>query len=159
MYPYFPSTHAFLDLFLPATPYPVRSLSDVPFHAPLTPFPSPINYSYNSFFGQELDALIQDGGTGMESDMETPHPLIRPHTARDMYHDLATPHFSNCTVPVVFFLYANGNFGEVFERLHVLLWAARQKDAWDPRYSILFNTMGQAMTNALKLFRCEMCGD
>ena len=41
---------------------------------------------------------------------------------------------------------------EMFEKLFVVLWAAAQKDAWDPRYSILFSSLGQGMSQSLKAF-------
>ena len=41
---------------------------------------------------------------------------------------------------------------EMFEKLFVVLWAAAQKGAWDPRYSILFNSLGQGMSQSLTAF-------
>ena len=40
----------------------------------------------------------------------------------------------------------------MLEKLFVVLWAAAQKNAWDPRYSILFNSLGQGMSQSLKAF-------
>ena len=40
---------------------------------------------------------------------------------------------------------------EIYEKLFVVLWAATQKDAWDPRYTIMINTMGQKIPESLKI--------
>lgn len=44
------------------------------------------------------------------------------------------------------------NAHEMFEKLFVVLWAAAQRDAWDPRYSIVFNSLGQHLHPSLALF-------
>ena len=62
------------------------------------------------------------------------NPVFRPRTSQEEAPDLARPHFSNCTVPVVFFTYFPHNFGESFERILVLLWVANRKKAWDKRW-------------------------
>ncbi|GAX72882.1 hypothetical protein CEUSTIGMA_g337.t1 [Chlamydomonas eustigma] len=80
-----------------------------------------------------------------------PDPMIRPRTTREQTHDLAHPEFSNCTVPVIFYLSYMFNVHEIFEKMFVPLWVATQRDAWDPRYSIIFQSLGQSLPSNLKL--------
>ena len=77
----------------------------------------------------------------------------RPHsTTAEQSPDLVQPYFSNCTIPIVFFLSYMNNAHEMFEKLFVVLWAAAQRDAWDPRYTIIFNSLGQHLHPSLALF-------
>ena len=80
-----------------------------------------------------------------------PPSLLRPRTNAEQSPDLAHPHFSNCTIPVVFFLSYMNNAHEMFEKLFVVLWAAAQRDAWDKQYSIVFNALGQHLHPSLAL--------
>ncbi len=40
----------------------------------------------------------------------------------------------------------------MFEKMFVVLWAASQRGAWDKRYTIVFNSMGQSIPRNLQLF-------
>jgi len=64
---------------------------------------------------QALVAPIGSGGSDLGGSIDTPSPIIRPHTAFDTFPDLANPHFSNCTIPVVFFLYGHYNIAGTWE--------------------------------------------
>jgi hypothetical protein len=78
---------------------------------------------------QALVAPIGSGGSDRidaGDSIDTPSPIIRPHTAFDTFPDLANPHFSNCTIPVVFFLYGHYNIagtwgGRVLVKSHALV--------------------------------------
>ena len=41
---------------------------------------------------------------------------------------------------------------QIFEKLFVTLWAATQRDAWDKRYSLVFQSLGQALHPTLRAF-------
>ncbi len=88
----------------------------------------------------------------MARNTEMPSPFFRPHTRMESSPDLAHPQFSNCTVPIVMFLSFQYNAAEVVEKVLVPLWAASQRGAWDKRYTIVVNHMGQAMPENLRLF-------
>ncbi len=47
---------------------------------------------------------FQGVSDALEQQVLMPNPFIRPRTATEQSPDLAHPQFSNCTVPVVFFL-------------------------------------------------------
>ncbi len=83
---------------------------------------------------------------------DMPDPVIRPHNTKEQTPDLVHPHFSNCTVPVVFFLSYMSNAHEIFDKLFVMLWVASRKDAWDPRYTIMLSTLGQGLQQNLQLY-------
>lgn len=50
------------------------------------------------------------------------------------------------------FLSYMSNAHEIFEKLFVSLWAAKQRDAWDSRYSLIFQSLGQALHPTLQMF-------
>ncbi|GAX84211.1 hypothetical protein CEUSTIGMA_g11634.t1 [Chlamydomonas eustigma] len=93
------------------------------------------------------------GGRGfLPQSLSMPNPFFRPKTDMESSPDLAHPHFSNCTVPIVFYLSYQYNAGEMLEKFFIPLWAATQRGAWDKRYSIILNLMGQGMPQNLRLY-------
>ena len=113
-----------------------------------------VNYHPTGFQTDENPIVMMDFPSrvpGLLHSMMAQRTSFRWATRNEMTEDLINPRFSNCTVPVVFYLAFPNNPGEVFEKLHVLLWAATQRDAWDPRYQMIFSTSGIQLSSFLRL--------